>query len=80
MGSFSWEVDGEVVEIVFSLIRNGQAIMGQDSYEGQIRAIRFDYLEHEDIVVYLADLDIEDSEYDRDLWNMLLQVTNLDAS
>lgn len=77
MGSFKWEVDGEWIEIVFSLIRNGQWLDPEGEYRG---AIMFDYLDHEAIVVSLNDLDVDDNEYDRDLWNMLLQVTNLDAS
>lgn len=78
MGSFKWEVDGELIEIVFSLIRNGRWV-DPDS-EGRRDMIAFDYLDYEDIYVTLADLDVDDNEYDRDLWDMLLQVTNLDAS
>lgn len=74
MSDFAWLVDGEWVNIVFSLIRNGRWLNDDKD------AILFDYLDHEMIMVGLAELDIEENEYDRDLWDMLLQVTNLKAS
>jgi hypothetical protein len=74
MGSFTWEVDGERVEIIFSLIRNARWL--DDDHD----AVCFDFRDHEDICVMAIDLDLENSEYGRDLWQMLLQVTNLDAT
>lgn len=74
MRGFTWKYAGENVDIIFSLIRNGRWLT--DDHD----AILFDYLDCEEICVMLIDLDIEESEYDRNLWNMLLQVTNLDAS
>jgi hypothetical protein len=78
MGSFNWDVDGQDVRIVFSLIRNAKWLDTKGT--GRRDAIVFDYLDYDTIVVSLADLDIEESEYDRELWTMLLQVTGLDAT
>ena len=74
MGSFKWQYGGEWIEIVFSLIENAEWL--DDDHD----VVVFDYLDYSAVMVGLDDLDIEESEYDRDLWNMLLQVTNLDAT
>lgn len=78
MGSFRWDVDGEMVDIVFSLIQNARWLDTKGT--GRRDIVVFDYLDHEDIVISLADLDVEESEYDRDLWNMLLQVSGLETT
>lgn len=75
MDGFDWDYDGEPIHVVFSLIRNARWLN-----EDTKSSVTFDYLDYEDVVVMSADLDVEDSEYDRELWSMLLQVTNLDAS
>lgn len=74
MSYFFLEADGERIQVFFSLIRNARWV-GEDQ-----EIISFDYLDHLDISVYKIDLDVDESEYGREVWNMLLQVTNLDAS
>jgi hypothetical protein len=78
MGSFKWRVDGEVINIIFSLIRNARWLDPRN--QGNKNTIVFDYLDYEDVFVGVTDLDIEENEYDRELWSMLLQATNLEAT
>lgn len=74
MSSFTWKIDGEWVEIIFSLIRNARWL--DDDRDAMV----FEYRDYPYVCVMAIDLDIEESEYGREVWNMLLQVTNLDAS
>lgn len=72
MSSFGWIVDGEPIEIVFSLVRNGR----WSEWEGRRGGIFFDYLDHEDICISLPELE----DLGEDVSQMLLQVLNLDAT
>ena len=78
MDGFNWDVDGETIRIIFSLIRNAQWL--NDEAATAKDAIVFEYLDHPYVCVMQADLDLEGSEYDRELWNMLLQATDLDPT
>ncbi len=71
MKSFWWNIDGEPVEIIFSLVRNGRWA----EYEGERVGVRFDYLDHESVGIALADL-----EEMPEVHQMLLQVLNLEAT
>lgn len=74
MSSFKWDVDGEMVDIVFSLIRNAEWL-NEDTKD----AIVFEYLDHPYICVMQVDLDM-DNDREREIWEMLLQVSGLDAT
>jgi hypothetical protein len=84
MGSFRWIVEGKIIEIIFSLIRNSRPIYASRSTKytnaGELIGIRFDYLDYEDISVGIGDLDIENDDYHKELWNMLLQTSNVEAT
>lgn len=69
MSSFWWNIDGEPVEIVFSLCKNGRWMSSGSG-------IFFDYLEHEDIAI--ANSELED--LGEDVSQMLLQVLNLETT
>ena len=76
MDGFYWNVDGEQVKIIFSMIRNAEWIGdGNDT-------MMFDFL---DYYTSVSRLDMEDvdgnmDEYYSEVWSMLLQASGLDAS
>lgn len=72
MSSFWWTVDGEPVEIVFSLVRNGR----WSEWEGRRVGIFFDYLDYEGISIALPELE----DLGEDVSQMLLQVLNLETT
>lgn len=74
MSSFWWNIDGEPVEITFSLVRNGRWMIGPRT--GQRVGIRFDYLDYEGVDIGLVDLE----DLGEDVQGMLLQVLDLEAS
>lgn len=72
MASFWWNIDGEPVEIIFSLCRGGQ----WRERNGQGLGIFFDYLDYEDVAIGVTELE----DLGEDVSNMLLQVLNLEAT
>lgn len=77
MDGFYWDVDGEQVKIIFSMIRDAEWL--NDEHD----AVFFDYLDHLGICVMKIDLEDEDGilgEYEQEVWSMLLQASDLDAS
>ena len=72
MTSFWWSIDGEPVEIIFSLCRNGRWM----EWQGRQVGVRFDYLDHEDIAIGLSELE----DLGEDVQDMLLQVLDLEAT
>jgi hypothetical protein len=74
MSGFSWIIDGEIVEIIFSLVRNGRWMIGPRT--GQRVGVRFDYLEYEGIAIGLSELE----DLGDDVSQMLLQVLNLEST
>lgn len=77
MDGFWWDVDGEQVKIIFSMIRNAYWL--DDDHD----VIVFDYLDHLGISVMKIDLEDDDGEmdeYSQEVWSMLLQASGLDAS
>lgn len=72
MSWFRVKVDGEWRDIMFAAIRGGEWIIPGEAM----------FLHTDDeflIPVSIYDYDMEDED-DRETWNMLLQVSNLDAS
>jgi len=77
MSSFSWIIDGEPVEIVFSLVRNGRWM----EWQGERVGVRFDYLDYNND--NLGSISISFSELEdlgEDVSQMLLQVLNLETT
>lgn len=72
MTSFWWNIDGEPVEIIFSLCRNGRWMESN----GRRVGIWFDYLDHEGIDIGMTDLE----DLGQDVQDMLLQVLNLEST
>jgi hypothetical protein len=72
MKSFWWNIGGEPVEIIFSLVRNGRWMESS----GRRVGIWFDYLDYENIDMGLTDLE----DLGEDVSQMLLQVLNLEAT
>jgi len=72
MKSFWWNIGGEPVEIIFSLVRNGRWIES----EGQRIGVFFDYLDYESIAIALFELE----DLGEDVSQMLLQVLNLETT
>jgi hypothetical protein len=77
MSSFSWIIDGEPVEIVFSLVRNGRWM----EWQGERVGVRFDYLDYNNdnlgsIAIALSELE----DLGEDVSQMLLQVLNLETT
>ena len=77
MSSFWWNVDGEPVEIIFSLVRNGRWA----EYQGERVGVRFDYLDYNNddlgsISIGLSELE----DLGEDVSQMLLQVLDLEAT
>lgn len=72
MKSFWWNIDGEPVEIIFSLVRNGR----WSEWEGRRNGVFFDYLDYEDIPISLPELE----DLGEDVSQMLLQVLNLEVT
>lgn len=67
MASFWWKQYGEKIEIFFSECRNGRWRSEQK------QCIKFDYLDYYDL--FICSEDVEE-----DVWRMLLQVLDLDAT
>ena len=77
MSSFTWIIDGESVEIVFSLVRNGRWM----EWQGERVGVRFDYLDYNND--NLGSISISFSELEdlgEDVSQMLLQVLNLETT
>jgi hypothetical protein len=77
MKSFWWNIGGEPVEIIFSLVRNGRWA----EWQGRRVGVRFEYLDYNDdnlgsISISLPDLE----DLGEDVSQMLLQVLNLEAT
>lgn len=72
MSSFWWNVEGELIEIIFSLVRNGRWA----EWQGQRGGIFFDYLEYEDIPISFPELE----DLGEETQQMLLQVLNLETT
>lgn len=77
MSSFWWDIYGELVEIVFSLCRNGRWA----EYQGKRVGVRFDYLDHNDedlgsICIGLSELE----DLGKEVSQMLLQSLDLEAT
>lgn len=72
MSWFRVKVDGEWKDILFASIRGGTWAV-----PGEAMILYTDTYPF--IPVYIYDYDMEDED-DRETWNMLLQVSNLDAS
>jgi hypothetical protein len=77
MSSFTWIIDGEPVEIIFSLVRNGR----WSEWQGRRVGVFFDYLDYNNdnlgsISISLPELE----DLGEDVSQMLLQVLNLEAT
>lgn len=79
MRSFWFEFDGESIEIVFKLIKNGR--WRQNYKNANMRILDFDYLPAEEILgdstISIADFELE--ELDPAVRSMLFQSLQLDA-
>lgn len=77
MKSFWWNNYGDMIEIIFSLCRNGRWV----EYQGRRVAIRFDYLDYNDddlgsVCIGLSELE----DMGEEVAQMLLQVLDLETT
>lgn len=80
MGGFHWFFDDleESIEIVYSLCQDGEWIT--DPSTNSNIAVRFTYLDYEDLMIVFSDLEELDEGLGQDIQQQLLQSLNLEAT